>query len=113
MKIAILSRRSTLYSTSRLKEAGEERGHDVRVVDYLRCYMSLASARPAVMYGGDVLEGYEAVIPRIGATYTFYGTAIVRQFESSGVYSINSSLSISRSRTARNWTKDDAILWDY
>jgi len=98
VKISILSRKASLYSTRRLKEAGEERGHTVRVIDYLRCYMNIASHRPQVVYQGRALEGIEAIIPRIAASYTFYGTAVVRQFEMMGVFSTNSSIAISRSR---------------
>lgn len=98
MKIAVLSRRKSLYSTRRLVEAAEERGHTVRVVDYLRCYMNITSHRPKVIYGGAALEDIDAVIPRIGATYTFYGTAVVRQFEIMRVFSSNPSQAISRSR---------------
>jgi ribosomal protein S6--L-glutamate ligase len=98
VKIVILSHKASLYSTSRLKAASEARGHDVRVVDYLRCYMGIASHRPAVMYVGHPLQGIDAVIPRIGASKTFYGTAVVRQFEMMGVYSVNESQAISRSR---------------
>ena len=98
MKIAILSRDRRLYSTSRLVEAAEIRGHEVEVIDYLRCYMNIASHNPKVMYQGQVLEGFDAVIPRIGATYTFYGTAVVRQFEMMGVFCANESQAISRSR---------------
>lgn len=98
MKIAILSRRATLYSTRRLKEAGEERGHDMVVIDYLRCYMNIASHRPGVIYQGSLLEGIDAVIPRIGASHTFYGTATVRQFEMMGVFPLNESQGIARSR---------------
>ena len=98
MKIAILSRDRRLYSTSRLVEAAEIRGHDVEVIDYLRCYMNIASHNPKVMYQGQVLEGFDAVIPRIGAPYTFYGTAVVRQFEMAGVFCANESQAISRSR---------------
>lgn len=98
MKIAILSLKRSLYSTSRLVEAGEKRGHEVHVIDYLRCYMNITSHRPTVMYQGKPLEGYDAVIPRIGASNTFYGTAVVRQFEMQGVYSLNESQAISRSR---------------
>jgi ribosomal protein S6--L-glutamate ligase len=97
MKIGILSRKASLYSTSRLKEAAERRGHDVRVVDYLRCYMNIASQRPSVVYQGHPLH-FDAVIPRIGATHTFYGTAVVRQFEIIGVYPTNESQAITRSR---------------
>ncbi|MCA8981544.1 MAG: 30S ribosomal protein S6--L-glutamate ligase [Planctomycetes bacterium] len=97
MKIAILSRKGSLYSTSRLKQAAEEAGHDALVVDYLRCYMNIASHRPAVVYGGKDLQ-VDAIIPRIGASNTFYGTAVVRQFEMMGVYPLNESQAISRSR---------------
>jgi ribosomal protein S6--L-glutamate ligase len=98
MKIAILSQDSTLYSTRRLKEAAEQQGHDVRVINYLRCYMNITSQRPSVVYSGKPLENFDAVIPRIGASKTFYGTAVVRQFEVMGVFSANESQAISRSR---------------
>ena len=98
MKIAILSRKLSLYSTRRLKEAGEKRGHEMRVIDYLRCYIDITSLRPKVMYQGQPLVGFDAIIPRIGATYTFYGTAVVRQFEIMGVFSANESQAITRSR---------------
>lgn len=98
MKIAILSRKASLYSTRRLKEAGEKRGHQMKVIDYARCYMNITSHRPSVVFQGKQLESFDAVIPRIGASYTFYGTAVVRQFEMSGVFSVNESQAISRSR---------------
>lgn len=98
MKIAILSRKASLYSTSRLKEAGQKRGHDVDIVDYLRCYMNITSHHPMVVYQKRKLEGYDAMIPRIGASNTFYGTAVVRQFQMMGVFTPNSSQAISRSR---------------
>ncbi|MEJ2336799.1 MAG: 30S ribosomal protein S6--L-glutamate ligase [Gemmatimonadales bacterium] len=98
MRIAILSRKASLYSTRRLKEAGLERGHDVRVIDYLRCYMDITSHRPKVYFKGELLEGFDAVVPRIGASYTFYGTAVVRQFEMMKVFPLNESQAISRSR---------------
>ena len=97
MKIGILSRKATLYSTKRLKEAADERGHEVSVIDYLRCYMNIASHRPKVMYQSEELQ-LDSVIPRIGASQTFYGTAVVRQFEMLGTYSVNESQAISRSR---------------
>ncbi len=97
MNIGILSRNTTLYSTARLKEAAKGRGHEVRVVDYLRCYMNITSAKPQVLFRGENLA-FDAVIPRIGASYTFYGTAVVRQFEMMGVYPVNESQSITRSR---------------
>ncbi len=97
MRIAILSRRSSLYSTARLKKAAEAAGHEALVVDYLRCYMNIASHRPQVIYQGRPLE-VDAVIPRIGASQTFYGTAVVRQFEMMGVFPLNESQAISRSR---------------
>ena len=97
MKIGILSRGPNLYSTSRLAKAAEERGHDVRVVDYLRCYMTMTSRNPTVLLGGEKLE-FDAIIPRIAAQRTFYGTAVVRQFEMMGVFSANESQAITRTR---------------
>jgi len=98
MKIAILSRGKSLYSTRRLREAGKARGHRTLVIDPLRCYMNIATLKPAVHFNGKTLEGVDAVIPRIGASITFYGTAVVRQFEMMGVFSLNESVAISRSR---------------
>ncbi|HEY9771257.1 MAG TPA: 30S ribosomal protein S6--L-glutamate ligase [Coleofasciculaceae cyanobacterium] len=98
MKIAILSQDASLYSTKRLKEAGEQQGHQMRVIPYLRCYMNITSCRPSIMFNGNLLENFDAVIPRIGASRTFYGTAVVRQFEVMGVFSSNESQAISRSR---------------
>ncbi|MFU8802613.1 MAG: 30S ribosomal protein S6--L-glutamate ligase [Bradymonadaceae bacterium] len=98
MKIVILSRKASLYSTSRLREAAEARGHDVEIIDYLRCYMNITSRQPRVLYGGEEIDNADAIIPRIGATHTVYGTAVVRQFEMMGVFCSNSSQGISRSR---------------
>jgi ribosomal protein S6--L-glutamate ligase len=98
MKIGILSRSRRLYSTGRLVAAAEDRGHEVRVINPLRCYMNIASFKPSIHYDGRSLTGYDAVIPRIGASITFYGTAVVRQFEMMGVFSLNESVAISRSR---------------
>ena len=98
MKIGILSRNPKLYSTKRLVEAAEERGHEVQVIDTLRCYMNISSHRPEVHYRGEKLTGFEAIIPRIGASITFYGTAVLRQFEMMGVYPLNESVAITRSR---------------
>ncbi|MCA1991059.1 MAG: 30S ribosomal protein S6--L-glutamate ligase [Coleofasciculus sp. S288] len=98
MKIAILSRNKTLYSTRRLVEAGEQRGHSVEVVDYLRCCMSIASHKPKIIYSGKQLELFDAIIPRIGASHTEYGTAVVRQFETMGVYCMSGSVAIAKSR---------------
>ncbi len=98
MKIGILSRRASLYSTRRLVEAGRERNHEMRVIDTPRCYMNIASHRPEIHYKGQELTDYDAVIPRIGASITFYGTAVLRQFEMMGVYPLNESVAISRSR---------------
>lgn len=97
MKIAILSRSSGLYSTDRLKTAALSRGHEVAVVDYLRCYMDITARRPKVLFRGEEVRP-DAVIPRIGASYTFYGAAIVRQFEMADVFTVSSSDGISRSR---------------
>lgn len=98
MKIVILSRDGALYSTRRLREAGEKRGHAMQVIDHMRCYMDITSHRPKVLYQGKPLEGVDAVIPRIGASNTFYGTAVVRQFEIMEVFTTNESQAISRSR---------------
>lgn len=98
MKVAILSRNRNLYSTRRLVEAAEARGHEAHVIDTLRCYMNMATHKPTIHYKGKALEGFDAVIPRIGASITFYGTAVVRQFEMMGVFSLNESVAISRSR---------------
>lgn len=98
MKIAVLSRGPKLYSTRRLVEAGEQRGHDMRVVNPLRCYMNISSLRPEIHYKGAELEPFDAVIPRIGASVTFYGTAVLRQFEMMGVYPLNESVAITRAR---------------
>jgi ribosomal protein S6--L-glutamate ligase len=98
MKIAILSRNAKLYSTRRLVEAAEARGHQVDVIDTLHCYMDITSSRPTVRYHGEELPLYDAVIPRIGASITFYGTAVARQFEMMGTFNINESVAISRSR---------------
>ena len=97
MKIGVLSRNKELYSTRRLAQAAEAKGHEVRVVDYLRCYMNITSKRPRVILAGEELA-FDAIIPRIGATHTFYGTAVVRQFEVMGVLSANESQAITRSR---------------
>jgi ribosomal protein S6--L-glutamate ligase len=97
MRIGILSRRSSIYSTRRLVEAAIERGHEASVVDYLRCYMNITSKRPRVLVAGTELH-FDAIVPRIGATYTFYGTAVVRQFEMMHVPSANDSQAISRAR---------------
>ena len=98
MKIAILSRDPNLQSTSRLREAAEARDHTVRVIDYLRCYMNITAHRPTVIFQGQELTDIDAVIPRIGASHTFYGTAVVRQFEMMGVFTANDSQAISRAR---------------
>lgn len=98
MKIAILSRNPKLYSTRRLVEAAQVRGHQVRTIDVLRCYMNITSHKPSIHYKGEDLVDFDAVIPRIGASVTFYGTAVLRQFEMMGVYPLNESVAISRAR---------------
>lgn len=98
MKIAILSRDIRLYSTRRLVEAAEERGHHAIVLDHTKCYMALEQGVPSIHYKGKEIEKVDAVIPRIGASVTFYGTAIVRQFEMMNVFSANPSQAITRSR---------------
>ncbi len=98
MKIAILSRDPKLYSTRRLVEATRARDHEVRVVDPLRCTMNITADRPDIHYKGETLTHLDAVIPRIGASISFYGTAVVRQFETIGVFALNSSVAIARAR---------------
>jgi ribosomal protein S6--L-glutamate ligase len=98
MKIAILSRNATLYSTTRLVDVARARGHRVRVLDPLRCYMRIAPSAFAMHYKGRVLRDFDAVIPRIGASITFYGTAVLRQFEMMGVYTPNSAEAVLRAR---------------
>lgn len=98
MKICILSRNPKIYSTHRLVKAAISRGHKVRVINPLRCYMNITSAKPMVHYRDESLDDFNVVIPRIGASITYYGTAILRQFEMMGVYSLNESTSITRSR---------------
>ncbi len=99
MKIAILSRNSKLYSTKRLVEAAEAKGHIVKVIDALKCYVDIQSGKPMVFDKDDnALNDFDAIIPRIGASITFYGTAVLRQFEMSGTYILNESLAISRAR---------------
>jgi ribosomal protein S6--L-glutamate ligase len=98
MKIAMLARNPNLYSHQRLKEAAEQRGHELDIINTLRCTINIASRRPDIYYEGNKLTGYQAVIPRIGASVTFYGTAVLRQFEMAGVYPLNESVAIGRSR---------------
>ena len=98
MHIALLSRNRNLYSTRRLVEAAEQRGHKVRVIYTLRCYMSIAAHHPSIHYKGQEIERFDAVIPRIGASVTFYGCAVLRQFEMMGTYVLNDSVAITRSR---------------
>lgn len=98
MKIAMMARNAELYSHRRLVEAAEERGHEIDIINTLRCYMNITSHRPELRYQGEKLTGYDAVIPRIGASVTYYGLAVLRQFEMMGVYSLNESVAIGRSR---------------
>ncbi|MDX1590082.1 MAG: 30S ribosomal protein S6--L-glutamate ligase [Oleiphilaceae bacterium] len=98
MRIAIMSRNKRLYSTRRLVEEAQRREHHVRVLDFLHCYMNITPANPSMHYRGDALEGFDAVIPRIGASVTFYGAAVLRQFEMMGVFPLNESVAITRSR---------------
>lgn len=98
MKIAILSNGTGNYSTKRLKEVAIARGHEVKVIKYRECYASIEKNNPTVSYRGEDLSGYDAIIPRIASYMTRYGTAIVRQLEMQGVYTISSSIAITRSR---------------
>lgn len=98
MKIAILSNGTGNYSTKRLKEVALQRGHEVRVIKYRECYASIERNNPTVSYRGEDLSGYDAVIPRIASHMTRYGSAIVRQLEMQGAYTVSSSIAITRSR---------------
>ncbi len=98
MKIAILSRRYNLYSTRRLIEAAQKLGYQADVIDTLRCYMNISSSGPTIHYKGTSLPHYDGVIPRIGASVTFYGAAVVRQLEMMGVFCVNDSIAITRAR---------------
>jgi len=98
VKILILSRRAKLYSTLRLVEAARKRGHTIEVIDTLRCYMNISAENPSIHYKGEKLPHFDAVIPRIGASITFYGTAVLRQCELMGIFSVNDSIAISRAR---------------
>ena len=98
MKIALLARNPNLYSHKRLVEAAEERGHTIEIINTMKVYISIASDNPEIRYKGEPLLGFDAVIPRIGASVTFFGTAVLRQFEMMGVYPLNESVAISRSR---------------
>ena len=86
MKIALLTRNPKLFSHQRIIEAARSRGHEIVPIDYLRCYMNITSRKPELRYLGEQLEGFDAVIPRIAASHTFYGLAVLRQFEMMGVY---------------------------
>ena len=98
MKIVVLSTNPKLYSTRRLIDAGKDRGHEMLVINHKRCYMNITSHQPSVHYKGEALEGIDAIIPRIGASVSFYGAAVVRQFEMMGTFCVNESVAISRSR---------------
>ncbi len=98
MKLALMCRNANLYSHKRIVEAAQERGHEIDVINHLRCYVNIASHRPQIHYHGKILPKYDAVIPRIGASVTFFGTAVLRQFEMMGVYPVNESVAITRSR---------------
>lgn len=98
MKIAILSKGGNNYSTRRLKEVAVARGHDVEIINYAKCYVSIEKNHPVVRYKGRSLDHFDAIIPRIAQSYTKYGTAMVRQFENQGTFTTASSLAIVRSR---------------
>ena len=98
MKIAMLARNPKLYTHKRLVEVAQARGHEIDVINTLRVYMNITSHRPELRYGGEKLTGYDAVIPRIGASVTFYGLAVLRQFEMMGVYPLNETVAVGRSR---------------
>jgi len=98
MKIALLTRNPKLFSHQRIMQTAVGRGHEIVPIDYLRCYMNITSRNPELHYQGAKLTGFDAVIPRIAASHTFYGLAVLRQFEMMGVYPLNESVAIGRSR---------------
>jgi len=98
MKIAMMTRSPNLFSHKRMKEAAELRGHEMDMINTLRCSVNIASRRPEIYYDGERLPKYDAVIPRIGASITYYGLAVLRQFEMQGVFPVNESVAIGRSR---------------
>lgn len=98
MKIAILSRQHKLYSTRRLEEEAHKRGHQIKIIDTLRCYMNINTKNPSIHYKGKILDKFDAVIPRIGSSITFYGAALVRQFEMMGTFVTNDSIAITRAQ---------------
>ena len=98
MKLVMMARNPTLYSHQRIKEAAETRGHTLDIVNTTQCYMNIAARRPEIYFNGEKLPKYDAVIPRIGASVTFYGLAVLRQFEMQGVWPLNESVAIGRSR---------------
>ncbi len=122
MKIAMLARNANLYSHQRLQQAAEERGHQFDILNTTRCTVHIASHKPEVFYNGEPCIGYDAVIPRIGASITNYGLAILRQFEMRGCWPLNESVAIERSATRDafeaagvvalrgDWTQPDAEI---
>ncbi|TCD14554.1 30S ribosomal protein S6--L-glutamate ligase [Oricola cellulosilytica] len=98
MKLVMMARNAGLYSHKRIVEAAESRGHEIDIVNHTHCYMDITSHRPALYHNGQKLPRYDAVIPRIGASVTYYGTAVLRQFEMMGVWPLNESVAIGRSR---------------
>jgi ribosomal protein S6--L-glutamate ligase len=98
MRIAILSKGSLNYTTKRLREVAEARGHEVVVVNYAKCYITMERGNPVIYYKGEVVARFDAIIPRIAQSYTEYGTAVVRQFEMQGAFTTGSSIAINRSR---------------
>ncbi len=102
MKIALLSRNAELYSTKRLVEAAVARGHQVEVIDPILCYMNINHNALSIHYRGEALLGFDAVIPRIGASITFYGSAVLRQFEMMNIFCLNNAAAIGRARDKLN-----------
>lgn len=98
MKIAILSRRSSIYSTARIKQAALERGHYVRVIDHMHCNLIMEKGQPQINYHGSLLPKFDAIVPRIGSSVTYYGAAVIRQFEMMNIFSAVPSASLLKSR---------------
>jgi ribosomal protein S6--L-glutamate ligase len=111
MNIAILSRDPKLYSTKRLKQAGEDRGHHVEIIDHMKCVLFIEQKNPMVLYQGKKLDYFDAIIPRIGASVTFYGAAVVRQFEMMKVFTAVESQALIRSRDKLQKPADPFPRW--
>jgi ribosomal protein S6--L-glutamate ligase len=113
MNLVVLSRNVKLYSTRRLVEAAQKRGHEIRVIDHSKCDLVIEKRKPKVLYRGEEITGVNAVIPRIGASVTFYGTAVVRQFEMMNVFTAVESQALVRATNCAACKSSRARAWDF